>query len=102
MSRREWAEAGLEDYNPEALFADGLDEALIGYTTYQPGPRESVPVYDLDRVLEALMRDGMDRDEAQEYIDFNVTGAWMGTHTPLFVVSYPANEDLARDDMIRS
>lgn len=30
MSGRDEIEAILEDLNPEALFADGLDDALIG------------------------------------------------------------------------
>jgi hypothetical protein len=103
MSVREWTEAGLAEENECALFADGFDEALIGHTVYQPGPRKAVPVYDLDKMLDILVeRDGMSLDEAQEYIDFNVTGAWMGENTPLFAVSYPAKDDLARDGMINS
>ena len=30
-------------------------------------------------------RDGMHEDEAEEYFEFNVTGAWVGHGTPVFV-----------------
>jgi hypothetical protein len=30
-------------------------------------------------------RDGMDYDEAQEFFEFNVVGAYVGAHTPIYV-----------------
>ena len=33
------------------------------------------------------MKDGMSEDEAEEYFEFNVTGAWVGHGTPIFVRS---------------
>ena len=30
-------------------------------------------------------RDGMSYDEAMEYFDFNVQGAWVGENTPIFL-----------------
>jgi hypothetical protein len=32
-------------------------------------------------------RDGMDDIEAIEYFDFNVSGAWVGENTPIFLES---------------
>jgi len=32
-----------------------------------------------------MNRDGMDEDEAREFLDFNTFGAWMGPGTPLFM-----------------
>jgi hypothetical protein len=38
-------------------------------------------------MLKVLMfRDGMTRDEADEYIEFNCIGAWVGEHTPIIVI----------------
>jgi|TARA_R110002110_G_scaffold39230_1_gene126990 hypothetical protein len=66
-----------------ALLADGFEDALIGIGTrftYE------VAVYDQDKCIKILVeRDGMDVDEAQEFFDFNVTGAYVGEHTPVFV-----------------
>jgi hypothetical protein len=65
------------------LFADGFEEALIGVSTqFNRGP---VALYDWDKCVELLMkRDGMDYDQAVEFMDFNVTGAWVGEKTPAF------------------
>ena len=29
-----------------------------------------------------MVKDGMTRDEAEEYFDFNTQGAWVGEQTP--------------------
>jgi hypothetical protein len=34
-----------------------------------------------------MTRDGMDYDEASEYIDFNCVGAYVGEQTPIIVRS---------------
>ena len=71
-----------EDY-PDLLKADGFDEAIIGVV-------ERIGIqalcYDTDKVIEILMkRDGMTYEEAVEYFDFNISGAWVGEHTPFFL-----------------
>lgn len=65
------------------LLADGFGEALIGVgTRFNAG----VAVYDWDKCVKILMeRDGLAYDEAVEHMDFNVTGAYVGPHTPIFV-----------------
>jgi hypothetical protein len=32
-----------------------------------------------------MNRDGMSWEEAQEFFDFNIKGAWVGPNTPVFV-----------------
>lgn len=39
-------------------------------------------------MIETLVsRDGMTYEDAQEYYDFNVVGAWVGEATPCFVTT---------------
>ena len=38
-----------------------------------------------------MTRDGMSNDEAIEFFEFNIEGAWMGDTTPLFM--HPASCD---------
>jgi len=64
------------------LLADGFSGAFIGYG-YQFNNR--VAVYDYDECIKILMRD-MSYEEAIEYMDFNVTGAYVGPTTPVFLV----------------
>jgi len=74
----------LGELNPEALLADGFEDALIGCG--QQFTKPPLAVYDWDKCVEVLKtREGMTHEEAIEWMDFNVTGAWMGEHTPLFV-----------------
>lgn len=73
------------------ILYDGLEDAFVGIATQF----NSLPmaVYNYDACVMVLMgRDGMTRDEAEEYMSFNVTGAWMGKQTPLFL-HYPAPMD---------
>jgi uncharacterized protein YjlB len=66
--------------------ADGFEEALIGFGTRFNTP---VTIYNLSKCIDILVeRDGMSHDEAQEYMDFNVLGAYVGEETPIFLGDY--------------
>ncbi len=67
----------------QTLHADGFEDAFIGY-----GQQFSrmIAVYDYAKCVEILKsRDGMSHEEAEEYMSFNVTGAWVGEYTPVFL-----------------
>ena len=84
----EWAEY-LKANEEWMLTADGFDEAFTGVTEFLP---ENLPraVYSYEKCVDILMqRDGMDREEALEYMEFNVTGAYVGKQTPVFVRKLP-------------
>ena len=67
---------------------DGHDDAVLGpaFIWGEGGTRLSVLVYDADLIRATLMtRDGMTAEEAREYIEFNIEGAYMGPDTPILV-----------------
>jgi hypothetical protein len=66
----------------ETLYADGFEDALIGLA--QQFNRD-LAVYDFNKCIDILVAQGMTHEEAHEYMDFNVTGAWVGEYTPLFL-----------------
>ena len=67
----------------EILYADGFEDALIG-TGIQFNTK--LAVYDYDICVQILMdRDDMTQEDAEEYMDYNVTGAWVGDNTPVFI-----------------
>jgi hypothetical protein len=74
----------IEDINPEALLCDGFDEAIIGMAErINLGP---VVAYDVDKMIDIMVeRDGMTYEEAIEYFDYNILGAWMGENTPVYI-----------------
>jgi hypothetical protein len=74
----------LAEINPDAILADGLEAALVGYTVNHHHP--AVAVYDIDKCVDVLVeRDGMTADEADEFLSFNTLGAYVGENGPLFV-----------------
>lgn len=80
---REVIEA-LADLNPSALFATGLEDALVGYTLNHH--HVHVAVYSYARCLKVLQeRDGMSEEEADEFLEFNTLSAYVGEDGPLFV-----------------
>ena len=69
------------------LKIDGQDDAILGPALiWGNGSRISVLVYDAEAIRTTLMeRDNMEADEASEYIEFNIEGAYMGPDTPILV-----------------
>lgn len=89
---REWAEEMLADINPEALFMDGFDSAIVGVTTGQPG-MEAVVVYDEALIIESIMSDGTSEEDAWDHYGFNIQGAYVGTSTPI-IIKRPSEEEV--------
>ncbi|GGK82290.1 hypothetical protein Sme01_38310 [Sphaerisporangium melleum] len=77
----------VERSDGEALLADGLEDALIGTAEGWFGnSHRVVALYDLSLCVRVLMSWGMDEEEADEYIGYNITGAYAGPSTPVFGV----------------
>jgi len=76
----------VEHYPEEDLLsADGFEDCILG-VTYEKSAGVYKLVYSRAKCIEVLMtRDGMTEEEAQEYFDFNVEGAYMGEKTPIWV-----------------
>ena len=72
----------IAEINEDMLFADGFDDALIGYIERAGMP--SIACYDKDKCVDILAED-MDFEEALEYFYFNVLGSYVGENTPCFL-----------------
>ena len=66
---------------------DDLDEAIIGPAmVWQKNSHIEVLVYNAEVIGNILMsRDVMDFEEAREFIEFNIEGAYIGPDTPILV-----------------
>lgn len=73
----------LADDNPDMLFADGLDDALIGIA--ESCGRPTVAAYSVNKIIKILVSQGMTRTDAREYFSFNIAGAYVGPNTPVFI-----------------
>jgi len=69
----------LESYPEEnILIAIGFDDAIIGIDTMT-----MKLIYSVSKCLDILMKD-MSEEEATEFFEFNVLGAYMGEKTPIW------------------
>jgi len=73
------------------MIADGFDDALIGMGSHGS---HIVLVYDLAMVRASLRRGGMPDEDVDEFISFNITSAWVGEGTPIFVERMSMKEAL--------
>ena len=63
--------------------ADGFDDAIIGMECSGDVPRV---VYSIQLMVHVLCeRDGMTEDDAIDFINYNVVGAYVGEGTPIYV-----------------
>jgi hypothetical protein len=66
------------------LLADGLDAAFLGVGR-RCGQKE-VAVYSIPKAIDLLVtRDGMSAEDAEEYLECNSIGAWVGDETPVWL-----------------
>ena len=77
----------LEEHYPhdldKILLADGFEDAFIGVAeSFGTAPKAC---YNYDACIDILMKDDMDYGEALEYLEFNVTQAYVGERTPAFI-----------------
>ena len=76
----------LYQLSPDVIVADGFEDALIGVGQQF---NKAMAVYDRQKCIEILMeRDGMSDEEAVEFFEYNVTGAWVGEYTPIFLETF--------------
>ena len=69
--------------NDELPTWDGYDAAIIGLG-YRCGMGDVV-IYDRDKMLEIAIEMGMTFSEADEWISYNIEGAYIGEKTPIIM-----------------
>jgi hypothetical protein len=70
----------LEEINPEMILLDDLDDCIIGVSS------KDCAIYSYDRLVRHFNKD-MSYEEAIEYVEFNIVGAYMGEYTPVIMYS---------------
>lgn len=86
----------LAELNPEMMFlGDSIedttyDKALIG--SVQKPCQGFVACYDYNKCVECLMKNGMDREDALEWMETNVVSAYVGENGPVFFMAHQDEE----------
>ncbi len=65
------------DDNP-MIFWDNLDKAIIGYDD-----KQMKVIYSSTKIIEELMSQGMNDEEAIDWFEYNIDCAYVGKHTPI-------------------
>lgn len=74
------------DGGSSLTIADGFDDCILGVALRYGS--EPFIVYDMDKVIGKLVDDGMSLEEAEEYFEFNILGAYVGPSTPGYIQTY--------------
>lgn len=70
----------LEKYSEEEfLIADGFDDAIIGVDLMTMRL-----IYSVSKCIDILIKEDMTEEEAEEFFEFNVSGAYVGDKTPIW------------------
>ena len=83
----EWAELMEADLLLLGETDERMDyaEAFLGITNDDP-PKA---IYSEEKVLDVLVkRDGMSYEDAMDFFEFNIRGAYLGEQTPLYILSF--------------
>jgi hypothetical protein len=73
----------IKEYNSDAIFWDGLDEAIIGMTT------NGNVVYDITKVHKILMaRHKMSLDQAVDFAEDNILYTPLADFSPIHIITF--------------
>lgn len=76
----------LESYD-DVLFADGFDDAIIGFE-----PNMYKVVYSRSKCVDVLVRNEyMSEEDAIDYLEYNTFNAYVGDNTPLWVDDFSSD-----------
>lgn len=78
--RLDWA---VERADPDAVKWNGCDAAIIGVA-------DGRIVYSRDALVDVFIAQEMTEEEADEWVSFNIEGAYVGEFTPFIVQLMPA------------
>lgn len=94
MNKKTWIlnQAGCDEIG----MWDGFDDALIGVATRCGMP--ALAVYDRNKMISILKRD-MTEDDANEHLEFNIAGAYVGALTPLIMAVMPKKKSKVPADL---
>ena len=87
------------EVEPDLVLADGFDDCLIGL-----GYRDNwVALYSADKIIDKLSTI-MPQEDAMEYFEFNIQGAYVGPKTPIYMWGEDrwGNNSAEGDEKVRS
>ncbi len=96
MTNTDWIDETADTYPDPMLRMDGYDDCVVGVV--ERFGCQPAFLYDREKVILRLMEDGMDREEAEEFHEFNQAGAYLGEGTPAFLLEWAPRQPAATPD----
>jgi len=84
--------AGFSTLENDFMKMDGYDDCIIGVVERTGLP--PILCYDKTLILNKLMNDGMNEEEALEFWEYNQLGSYMGEATPCFITLEKGQENV--------
>lgn len=81
MDKIQYLINALRDENPDVVFFDNMDSAIIGVGRI--GRADPVAVYSKAKIYDKLFSDGLSLEDANEYFLGKFVALWAGEHTPV-------------------
>lgn len=80
------------------VYPDGFEDCIVGVAEKYGGP--PVAVLDLEKILSKFRKGGMRNEEALEYFEYNILGAYVGDQTPVYmhVPNFKTNQGRKRKE----
>lgn len=72
-----------EETGEDLLGLDGYDDCIAGIVTRFGQP--PLVCYDRRKIIDKLIAEGLDEEQAEEHFSYNMIGAWAGDRTPCFI-----------------
>ena len=82
--------------NEDTYYADGFEDCIIGVLTEGEVPRV---VYDKWGMVTVLQEEGMTWEDAVEFLEFNVWGAYIGPGTPVYLRTFEGTTEQKIDQV---
>ena len=64
------------------LKVDGFDNCILGSVTIND---EEVLAYDIAKMIQTLMSEGLTEEDAIDHFEFNIACAYVGEDTPIYI-----------------
>lgn len=74
------------------LLLNEAESAIVGW--FERCGQVPVLIYDYKKLVAHFVEEGMDKNEAEEWVSFNIEGVWMGKGTPAIMHRINSFEEL--------
>lgn len=74
----------MDQLSKDAVVLEGYNDCIVGIGSIYPHTK-FVLIYDVGKIINSLVKDGMDFEEAQEFYAFNIAGLFAGPGTPILM-----------------